>query len=792
MISLDQNLQFKITITDRTMTTNLYPSSIRRAISITVAVAAIFFAQMPVHAAITVSSDELKAESDWTTTNLLNASQSPPFSFTYDGQSSTKLLPQWQRTQADSRVDVNRTRHVITWSNGTLEVRCVAIQYNDYPAVEWTVYLKNTGASRTPIIADIQGLDTTISRSADGPEFVLHGNKGDFTTKDSYEPFDLTLDRSVTNSFAPAAQRDDGRGWTATGKSCDGPKGWPYYNLQMPDGGIILAIGWPGQWASSFVRNSSVGLRIVAGQQLTHLYLKPGEEIRTPLIAMLFWRGTDTVRAQNLWRRWYLADNAPRLNGGPQPITAQGLSDDPTKLSRLLAAGIKLDNLWRDAEGRGGTWWPSESGPYHRPKPGEIVPPMQKEATAWWNTGTWDVDPVKNPQGFKPVSDWCHSNGMTFMLWFEPERVGNPNSWLATNHPDWLIPTGNLTYGVHPSFDPILNEGNPAALEWLVNHIDGLIKSQGIDIYREDMNGGGPCPAWRKNDAPDRQGITENFYVQGHLALWDELKRRNPHLRIDSCASGGRRNDLETMRRGISIGNRSDFLFPNPDVVEGNQGQTYGLSFWLPYQASVSPYPDPYSYRSFYLTSFGVYGDLNVQKTAYAEWRRVAAYTLGDYYPLTSYSIKRDQWIAWQFDRPDLNSGEVQAFRRPDSPYASGRFKLHGLDADASYAVENLDGGTETHSGRELMDQGLHIKTTNAPAAMIFIYKRVEKSVRRHAARLVAGDLENHVLLPSSGTAVRQDKTCISDYRAIDELAVRPLSPSPTPSPRIKSPAATF
>ena len=50
---------------------------------------------------------------------------------------------------------------------------------------------------------------------------------------------------------------------------------------------------------------------------------------------------------------------------------------------------------------------------------------------------------------------------------------------------------------------------------------------------------------------PDRQGITENLYVQGHLAFWDEFRRRNPYLRIDSCASGGRRNDLETIRRAV-------------------------------------------------------------------------------------------------------------------------------------------------------------------------------------------------------------------------------------------------
>ena len=37
-----------------------------------------------------------------------------------------------------------------------------------------------------------------------------------------------------------------------------------------------------------------------AGQAVTHLRLKTEEEIRTPLIALLFWKGNDVIRAQNL------------------------------------------------------------------------------------------------------------------------------------------------------------------------------------------------------------------------------------------------------------------------------------------------------------------------------------------------------------------------------------------------------------------------------------------------------------------------------------------------------------
>jgi alpha-galactosidase len=264
----------------------------------------------------------------------------------------------------------------------------------------------------------------------------------------------------------------------------------------------------------------------------------------------------------------------------------------------------------------------------------------------------------------------------------------------------------------------------------LIDHVDGMIKSQGIDWYREDMNGGGPLPPWRQNDAADRQGVTENLYVQGHLAFWDELKRRNPHLCIDSCASGGRRNDLETMRRAVPL-LRSDFQFPTMEgVVEGNQGHTYGLSLWLPFQGTGVYTYDPYSFRSFYLTSFGMGGltpdNRPAQQQAYAECRRIAPCLLGDYYPLTPYSLQLDQWIAWQFNRPEEADGAIQAFRRRANEEVSRTFRLRGLDPAAHYDVTNFDvDGSTRVSGRELMEHGVAVEIKNAPGSAVITYSRV-------------------------------------------------------------------
>ena len=132
--------------------------------------------------------------------------------------------------------------------------------------------------------------------------------------------------------------------------------------------------------------------------------------------------------------------------------------------------------------------------------------------------------------------------GIKTIVWFEPERV-TPGTWLTEHHPEWIL--GGKGGG-------LLNLGNPAARAWLTDHVDKLMTEQGIDLYRQDFNMD-PLALWRGNDAEDRQGITEIHHVEGYLAYWDELLRRHPDMFIDSCASGGRRNDLETMRRAIPL-----------------------------------------------------------------------------------------------------------------------------------------------------------------------------------------------------------------------------------------------
>ena len=71
--------------------------------------------------------------------------------------------------------------------------------------------------------------------------------------------------------------------------------------------------------------------------------------------------------------------------------------------------------------------------------------------------------------------------------------------------------------------------------------------------------------------------------------------------------------------------------------------------------------------------------------------------------------------------------GIILAFRRPQSPFLSASFRLGGIDASASYRVEDADAGTTTVlGGRELTGSGLRVAMDKRPDSRLFFYTRVD------------------------------------------------------------------
>jgi len=94
-------------------------------------------------------------------------------------------------------------------------------------------------------------------------------------------------------------------------------------------------------------------------------------------------------------------------------------------------------------------------------------------------------------------------------------------------------------------------------------------------------------------------------------------------------------------------------------------------------------------------------------------------------YPLTTYSQARDQWMAYQLDRPDQGRGLVVALRRPDSPYEGARIPLRAIDVAATYDITNLDTNDKTSiGGQVLAQQGIPVAIDRKPGSALLTYQR--------------------------------------------------------------------
>ncbi len=643
---------------------------------------------------------------------FLTKTSDKPFSFIYHGKKSADLLPAWNVQIESHKTSETKTTHVLTYQDPqtNLHLTCEITEYTDFPALEWVLHFKNTGLADTPILENILPLDTALTRQQDR-EFVLHRILGSLYDVCEYAPSRLDLMHHTHRRLACVGGRSSNG---ADETRMDGT--FPFFDLEFDDGGITLGIGWTGQWAAELRRDDKKSLTLSAGMEQTHLKLLPGESIRTPKILLFAWTGRPDDGRNHL-RRFLLKYHTPLKDGKPVtfPFCANtwfqhnfggGVTEENQieAIRENVRAGTELDCYWLDAG-----WFDGEGN--------------------WaFNVGNWFPNKKRFPRGLKPVVDEAQKHGMGFVLWFEPERV-QPGTWLWQNHPEWLIlPNDEIKRQrgkFIPNVDALLNLGCLDARQWLTDHVDALIRENGVTIYRQDMNFD-PLIYWRSADTPDRQGITEIRHIEGLYAFWDELRRRNPGLVIDNVASGSRRLDFETISRSITLW-RSDFAF-DPEAA---QCQTLGLGRYLLWNGTGINSADPYIFRSNLAAGLVLsWGDPNLApphddalRTRIQEYKLLRPLFFGDFYPLTSHSTASDTWCAYQLDRNDLNLGAVLAFRRKESPFSNGRFKLQGLVPRVVYEITDYDTKTSTTlTGEELMNKGLPVMISDCPGSALFMY----------------------------------------------------------------------
>lgn len=598
-----------------------------------------------------------------------------PFSFVYDGAPSSQLLPTWKQTVTTKAGEGREVREV-QWTDPKtgLRVEATVTVFERYQAAEWLLNFENTGSKDTAILEKVQALDAQLRTGYSRKPTVLHQITGDVCGEQSFLPLNTVLEPGKPVAFAPVGGRPSNQTF-------------PFFNVQYGDEGMITAIGWSGQWAAKVERSATGPTRLQAGMELTHLRLHPGERIRGPRILVMPWKG-DLMAAHNGFRRLLLFEYVPKINGRPLRLPVASQCFDRYSGSRPE--------------------WSTEAGQINAIKATkELGCDTQWFDAAWFEggfpngVGNWFCKPQSFPNGLMPVSQAAHRAGLKFLLWFEPERVA-AGSQIAREHPEFVF--GGTNGGLFKLSDP-------EARRWMTDFLSQRITEFGLDVYRNDFNID-PLDFWRKADAPDRQGITEIRYVEGHYAMWDDLRARHPGLWIDNCASGGRRIDLETLMRSVPLW-RSD-TGCGPGHADWDQVQALGLSQYVPLSTSCAWEPTAYTLRSAAtggsITQFDFLNDqfpMSQARAAMDEVKENQKYWYGDFYPLSQATLGTGAMAAWQLHRADLDSGIVLAFRRSDCPYPVLQTDLHGLKTGKRYVVEFIDENrnkvTRTLNGRELM-----------------------------------------------------------------------------------------
>ena len=622
------------------------------------------------------------------------------FSFDFDGVSYADHIKKWKKS-----VDKSEGEWIVTYKNGKVTARSEISLDKDTASVEWTNYFINDGDADSPVISNIQAIDSSVSVA--NPQFTTA--EGSLPSIYDFQPIHVDLVKSAEYTMS-----------TMGGRSSQGA--FPYFEIYNGEYGVFGAIGWTGDWSAKFVNQDGV-IRITAGMQKTNIALHAGEDMRTPMIMLQFYRG-DQADGHNAFRQLMLKNYSPKDEEGKTftslPVfvsidASRGEDYMIATLKNVLQKNRQFDGMWIDA-----TWY------------GDIKAGSDLDSSGWADqVGNWYFIKDLYPNGnMLKTSDWLEENDKELLVWFEPERV-MANTAVANEHPEWVL--GDLNSKERLLFDFSKDD----ARDYMIDLIDGLIKKNKIDWYRQDFNMD-PASKWKLGDeGKNRVGMTEIKYITNLYYFLDELVARNPGLMIDNCASGGKRLDLEMMSRSFPLW-RTDISTSadkggTPDSI---RSISYNLSWWIPLHGGGYPNYLPndtsttYNMRCYFTggsmrASYQEEGSINDIVDAYYEYRDLLS---GEYYML-DYGMHEQietKPSAYEYYRPEQGRGIIMAFCPAKGETCEVVFKLKGLDADATYRVEVQDSGDSMEfSGKELMENGLLCRFPDAGFSMLIYFNKI-------------------------------------------------------------------
>lgn len=656
---------------------------------------------------------------------LKNNLENMPFSFVYDGKEYSGFSPKYftlLNKEISATDEKESCKFTFSFLN-ELDVTLILTHYFSHGVTEWTVWFENKTGKNTKILEQIKA-----QLRFEGKYPVLKGILGDHINQ--YSPYNIDMQNNTVEFSS-----DSGRATHIN---------FPYFNLEYGDGGAMLAIGWAGTWNAKFSATDKVCTYTATSVNNFKAYLKPNEKIRTALFVVAPYSVRDEHYATNFWRDWFIKHNLPKADASGTALTPfstcslaadTGLPNSDGSISechttwrpsfeKMLAEDVKVDFRWFDAG-----WYVAPDGTSAQ----SYVPGHD-----WWYTvGTWELDPVKWPgKTFLESTDFAREHGMKTLAWFEPERVTDPEN-LAKNYgynTEWAIKMdGDITVSN--------NIGDPDCLKWTTDRVCKMLRENRVEMYREDNN----CDAarlWKQLDGiegENRSGITESKFIIGHYKMWDDIiactLSHGGCGFVDSCASGGGRNDLESMRRGIPL-LRSD---SDRTSTALRLSMTTAFNKWIPFcgantkekeaELTLKGVSDKYVWRASYLPSLNVESqfvysedqNFDILRFGLKEWKKVSPYLLKEFYTLTPWHNKNDNtdFTAFSYYDSEKEEGVILAFRQEGCQRSSLNISLPFIDESEHCRIVDEDTMEEIITANDVV---LHF---NAPrtAKLLWIKK---------------------------------------------------------------------
>ncbi len=594
--------------------------------------------------------------------DMLANTENIPFSFVYGGERYTGFSKaNFSLTEKRIVREGEKETATLVFALKELAVTAVLTHYFSHGATELTVWFENVTAENSLLLEDLR-----FEMHFSGEKPILRGILGDH--QNQYKPYVRDLAKENVNFVSTSGRPTHGN--------------FPYFNLEFGDGGAMLAIGWAGTWSADFAASGDETVYTAKCINGIRTYLKPAEKIRTALFVVAQYAVRDEFYATNYWRDWFIRYNLPKADASGaalKPFSTCNLASDTglpnsdgsiserhftwrRSMEKMLAENCKVDFRWFDAG-----WY--------------VAPDLSSPESNWWGTvGTWVLDPQKWPgDTFLESTDFARANGMKTLMWFEPERITDPENMVKNfgYQMKWAI----RREGVHVITN---NIGDPDCLAYTTARICKTLRDNKVEMYREDNNSN-PAPLWEYLDGmegEDRCGITESKFIIGHYKMWDDFIACTTSYGgcafVDSCASGGGRNDLESLRRGVPI-LRSD---SDRTSIALRLSMTSSFNKWIPFcgantkekkeQLAPDGVSDVYTWRASYLPILNVDSrfifdetqNFDILRFGLREWKKVNPYLLKDFYALTPWHSEQenDDFTAYAFFDPETEKGVLLAF----------------------------------------------------------------------------------------------------------------------------------